>query len=61
MTITVDKKVWEKLKKNFLKAEQASIDVGWFQSDRYGPENDNLPMAQVAQWNEDKGMTCLRK
>lgn len=53
MTITVDKKEWERLKKNFLKAERASIDVGWMESDRYGPENDNLPMAQVAKWNEE--------
>lgn len=52
MSVQVDKRVWEKLKKNFIAAEKASVQVGWFESDRYGPENDNLPMAQVAMWNE---------
>lgn len=50
--ITSDKRVWERLKKNFLKQEQTKLQLGWFESDRYGSENDNLPMAQVAAWNE---------
>ncbi|ATN92772.1 hypothetical protein QGX11_gp009 [Pseudomonas phage PPSC2] len=28
------------------------VDVGFFEEDRYGPENDNLPVATVAAYNE---------
>ena len=53
MKVTVDKSVWEKMKKNFKQAEQYEGRLGWFEEDRYGSDNDNLPMAQVAQWNEE--------
>lgn len=53
MKITVDKSVWNKLKKNFRQAEQVEGRLGWFPEDRYGSDNDNLPMAQVAKWNEE--------
>ena len=53
MGVTVDKSVWNKLKKNFRLAEQVEGRLGWFPEDRYGSDNDNLPMAQVARWNEE--------
>jgi len=53
MGLTVDKSAWNKLKKNFLQAEQYEGRVGWFPEDRYGSDNDNLQMAQVAKWNEE--------
>lgn len=28
------------------------VDVGFFEEDRYGPENNNLPVATVAYYNE---------
>lgn len=51
--ITVDKSGWEKIKTNLLQANQESLKVGWFPESRYTSENDNLPVAQVAQWNEE--------
>lgn len=27
--------------------------VGWFSGQNYGPENQNLPIAQVVQWQEE--------
>ena len=50
--ITVDKSGWEKIKKNLLQANQESLKVGFF-DDRYGPENDNLPVAVVARFMEE--------
>lgn len=52
MGITVDKTKWNLLKKQLLKAEQLEGKLGWFAEDRYGANNDNLPMAQVAAWND---------
>ena len=52
MGLIVDKSAWNKLKKNFLQAESVEGRVGWFESDRYGSDNDNLQMAQVAKWND---------
>lgn len=53
MAITVDKKAWEKLKKNFLEAESYEGRLGWFPENRYSSDNENLAMAQVAKWNEE--------
>lgn len=53
MGLIVDKSAWNKLKKNFLQADSFEARVGWFPEDRYGSENDNLQMAQVAKWNEE--------
>lgn len=53
MKVTVDKKVWLNLKKSFLQAERLEQQVGWFEGNRYGSNNENLPMAQVAQWIEE--------
>jgi hypothetical protein len=53
MKLTVDKKVWQNLKKSFAKAEMYEDQLGWFEDNRYGSDNDNLPMAQVAKWIEE--------
>lgn len=53
MKITVDKTVWNKLKKSFAKAEMLENQLGWFEENQYGSDNENLPMAQVAQWIEE--------
>jgi hypothetical protein len=47
-----DKKVWTQMKKNLRKGK-SSISVGWFEEQKYGSDNENLPMAQVAQWVEE--------
>ena len=51
--LKVDKSGWEKIKKNLLKADVQEVQLGWFESQRYGADNDNLQMAQVAQWNNE--------
>ena len=53
MKLTVDKKVWNNLKKSFAKAEMFEDQVGWQADAVYGSDNENLPMAQVAQWLEE--------
>ena len=54
--VTVNKSGWNRLKKHLLKQAQSEVRVGWFQDQRYGPENGNLQMAQVANWNEFGGI-----
>lgn len=49
---TKDTKVWVNMKKNLRKGK-SQINLGWFEGQNYGPENGNLPMAQVAQWVEE--------
>jgi hypothetical protein len=49
MKVTVDKSVWNKLKKGFVAAQKQDVKVGWINSS-YGSDNDNLHHAQVAQW-----------
>lgn len=51
--LKVDKSAWEKIKKNLLKADNHEIQLGWFEENKYGSDNDNLQMAQVAQWNNE--------
>lgn len=51
--LKVDKSGWEKVKKNLQQAEIYNVNLGWFPEQVYGPDNDNLQMAQVAQWNND--------
>src|SRR4030065_2085472 len=51
--LTVDKSVWEKLKKNFRQAELQEGRLGWFPEDRYGSDTNNLPMAYIAMLNEE--------
>ena len=51
--ITVDTSGWDKIKKNLLQANRENLKVGFFEDSRYGPENDNLPVATVAAWMEE--------
>lgn len=48
-----DDKVWQKMKKNLMKGQTLAVKVGFFEDSVYGDENDNLPVAQVAQWQEE--------
>lgn len=52
MIVKKNTKVWDSIKKNLLQ-EIPEIQTGWFVEQKYGPENDNLQMAQVAQWNNE--------
>lgn len=52
MKLTVDKRVWQNLKKSFAKAEVYEDQLGW-QDTAYGSDNESLPHAQVAQWIEE--------
>lgn len=40
------------LLKGLDKLHGMEVDVGFFEEDRYGPENNNLPVATVAAYNE---------
>lgn len=42
---------WDKLKKRLLRFDERSFDVGFFKEDKYGAENDNLQVAEVARMN----------
>lgn len=55
ITIIKDTKVWEKVKKDLLKQARQDLElrIGFFEESKYGDENDNLQVAQVAQWNEE--------
>ena len=53
MKVIVDKSVWNNLKKSFAKAEMLEDQIGWQVDAVYGSDNENLPMAQVAQWLEE--------
>ena len=50
--IVKDTRVWESMKKNLKAGKHLSVNVGFF-DEMYGPENDNLYVAQVAQWQEE--------
>lgn len=50
--LTKDTKVWDAVKKNLMKTIP-KIQTGWFAENVYGSDNDNLQMAQVAQWNNE--------
>ena len=47
-----DTRVWDAMKKNLRAGKHLSVNVGFF-DEMYGPENDNLYVAQVAQWQEE--------
>jgi hypothetical protein len=51
--LKVDKSGWEKLKKELLKGSDQEIQVGIVEPTNYGPDNDNLSVAQVWQWQEE--------
>lgn len=46
-------KLWQQMKKRLTVLDGIEARVGWFSGQNYGPENNNLPIAQVAQWNEE--------
>lgn len=46
--LKVDKSGWEKIKKSIVELDQNQINLGWFDNNRYGSDNSNLPMAYVA-------------
>lgn len=52
MKVTKNTAQWDKIKANLLK-NIPSIETGWFEGQTYGSDNDNLPYATVAQWNNE--------
>lgn len=50
--LKVDKSGWNKLKKELLKGSNLEVQVGIVEPRYYGPENDNLSVAQVWDWQE---------
>lgn len=52
-TLKVDTSVWDKMKKDLLKASGQEVQVGIVEPVNYGSDNDNLAVAQVWQWQEE--------
>lgn len=50
--LKVDKSGWNKLKKELLKESDLEVKVGIVDPTYYGPDNDNLSVAQVWDWQE---------
>lgn len=48
-----DDSTWRKMKKNLMKGSHLAVKVGFFEDAQYGSENNNLFVAQVAQFNEE--------
>lgn len=55
MTFKIEKdtKVWDSIKSQAKILNNFETEVGWFPENRYGSDNENLQMAQVAQWNNE--------
>lgn len=53
MDYTKDTRAWELMKKNLLSLNTSDMKIGWFEGQKYGEENSNLPMAHVALLNEE--------
>lgn len=51
-TFKVETRKLPALRKRLAQLDGTEIDIGFFEEDRYGPENGNLPVAQVAYYNE---------
>jgi hypothetical protein len=51
--LKVDKSGWEKIKKELLKGSSLEVQVGIVEPTNYGPDNDNLSVAQIWQWQEE--------
>lgn len=51
-TFKVETRKLPALIKRLDKLDGMVVDVGFFEEDRYGPENNNLPVATVAYYNE---------
>lgn len=43
---------WKNLKKLLNQLDKTQIETGFFPESKYGAENDNLPVATVATWQE---------
>lgn len=52
-TLKIDTSVWDKMKKDLLKASGQEVQVGIVEPVNYGSDNDNLAVAQVWQWQEE--------
>ena len=55
MKVTKNTAVWDKIKRD-LGRKAPELRIGFFPESSYGSENENLPVAQVAQvaqWNEE--------
>ncbi len=52
MTISLDLKPLKAMQKKLKTLETTSVEVGFFPEDQYGPENENLPVAAVAQMQQ---------
>jgi len=50
--LTIDRSSWNKLKKELIKGSQLEVQVGIVEPTYYGPDNDNLSVAQVWDWQE---------
>lgn len=53
LTIKQDTKVLRAFKASIQKQLGNKLEIGFFPEARYGSENDNLSVAQVAQWNNE--------
>lgn len=53
ITMNKDTSVWDAMKKNVIQPNPDELKIGFWPESVYGPDNDNLPVAQVAQWNEE--------
>lgn len=51
-TFKVQTRQLDSMIKRLDKLNNTCVDVGFFEEDQYGPENGNLPVAQVAYYNE---------
>lgn len=48
-----DTSVWDRIKRNILIGNNLQVDTGFFEDAIYGPENNNIQVAQVARDNEE--------
>ena len=52
MKFSKDTSGWKRVRKSLQDIDKKVVQVGFFDT-YYGPENDNLPVATVAMWNEE--------
>lgn len=53
LKVVKNTKGWQELKKKMRDLDGIEARTGWFTGQNYGPENQNLPIAMVAMWNEE--------
>lgn len=51
-TFKVETRKLPALRKRLAQLDGTEVEIGFFEEDRYGDENGNLPVAQVAYYNE---------